>query len=343
MKRNPIAIAFLTLALALPALAAVPSAAPTAPKQDDESKYQYLKDAANAMVAVQVKAIGNARSAATLGVDRMGAGVVIDKDGLVLTIGYLILEADHVDIVTSEGRTVPAMVAAYDHATGFGLLRPLVPIDVKPIKLGTSSKIEPTFRMLVAGAGGAENLSVATVVSRRKFAGYWEYFLEDAIFTTPPRPDFGGAALIDRHGQLVGIGSLIVMDAETPGERLPGNMFIPIDHLKPILAELLATGRQKAGRRPGLGLNSMEEDGRIKVLRVSSDGPAEQAGIEPGDIILAFAGAKVQTLDDFYKRLWSSGAPGVEVTLKVLHGSDVKEVKIRSMDRMEHVRKRPTI
>jgi len=120
-------------------------------------------------------------------------------------------------------------------------------------------------------------------------------------------------------------------------------MFIPIDYLKPILSELLATGRQKAGRRPWLGLNSMEEDGRIKVLRVSSDGPAEQAGIEPGDIILAFAGAKVQTLDDFYKRLWSSGAPGVEVTLKVLHGSDVKEVKIRSMDRMEHIRKKPTI
>src|SRR5258705_4908151 len=131
MKRNPFAIALVSLALALPTIAAVSSAAPTTPKQDDESKYQYLKDAANAMVAVQVKAIGNARSAATLGVDRIGAGVVIDKDGLVLTIGYLILQADHVDILTTEGRTVPAMVAAYDHATGFGLLRPLVPIDVK--------------------------------------------------------------------------------------------------------------------------------------------------------------------------------------------------------------------
>ena len=339
---SSIAVALLAVTLALPVLAAVPSAAPTAPK-DEEAKYQFLKDAANAVVGVQVKALANARSAQTLGVDRMGSGVVIEKDGLVVTIGYLILEAEQVDIVTNEGRTVPASVVAYDHATGFGLLRPLVPIDVKPIKLGTSSRVETTFRMLVAGAGGAENLSVATVVSRRKFAGYWEYFLEDAIFTAPPRPDFGGAALIDRHGELVGVGSLFVMDAETPGERSPGNMFIPIDHLKPILAEMVATGRQKAGKRPWLGLNSMEEDGRIKVLRVSSDGPAELAGIVPGDIILALSGKNVQSLDEFYKRLWSAGAPGVEVTLKVLHGSDVKDVKIRSMDRMEHIRKKPTI
>jgi len=343
MKRNSVAVALLSLALALPTIAAVPSAAPAPPKQDEEAKYQYLKDAANAVVGIQVKALANARSAATLGVDRAGSGVVIDKDGLVLTIGYLILEADQVDVVTSEGRAVPAMVAAYDHATGFGLLRPLVPIEVKPIKLGTSGRVEPTFRMLVAGAGGAESLSVATVVSRRKFAGYWEYFLEDAIFTSPPRPDFGGAALIDRHGELVGIGSLFVMDAETPGERLPGNMFIPIDHLKPVLSELLATGKQKGARRPWLGINSMEEDGRIKVLRVTQESPAELAGIEAGDIILSLSGSHVKTLDDFYKRLWSAGAPGVEVTLKVLHGSDVKDVKVRSMDRMEHIRKKPTI
>ena len=345
MKRNPVtamAGVLMMAALALPALGAAPSAAPSAPR-DEDSKYQHLKDAANAAVGVKVTALANARSAATLGVDRMGNGVVIEKDGLVLTIGYLILEADQVDIVTNQGRTVPATVAAYDHATGFGLLRPLMPLEVKPIKLGTSGRVEEQHRMLVAGLGGEENLSVATVVSRRKFTGYWEYLLDSAIFTSPPRADFGGAALIDRHGELVGIGSLFVMDAQTPGERLPGNMFVPIDLLKPILAEMLSTGRQKAGKRPWLGLSSVEEDGRIKVLRVSSDSPADKAGIVPGDIILALSGASVQSLDDFYKRLWSAGAPGVEVILKVLKGTEVHDVRIRSMDRMEHVRKKPTI
>ena len=329
-------------ALALPAFGAAPPAAPATPR-DDDAKYQFLKDAANAVVGVKVTAIANARSAATLGVDRLGNGVVIDRNGLVLTIGYLILEADQVDVITSSGHTVPATVAAYDHATGFGLLRPLMPLEIKPIKLGNSEKVETQHRMLIAGVGGAENLSVATVVSRRRFTGYWEYLLDSAIFTTPPRQDFGGAALIDRHGELVGIGSLFVMDAQTPGERLPGNMFIPIELLKPILAEMVSTGRQKGGRRPWLGISSIEEDGRIKVLRVSGDSPAEKAGIVAGDIILALSGEAVQSLDDFYRRLWAKGAPGVEVTLKVLKGTDVREIRVRSIDRMEHIRKRPTI
>ena len=343
MKRKSVRgfLAVLTAALLLPAAAAVPPTSPTAPK-DEEAKYQYLRDAANAVVGIKVKALANARSAATLGTERFGSGAVIDN-GLVLTIGYLVLEADQVEVLTAKGRVVPAVVAAYDHATGFGIVRPLVPVEVKPIKLGNSGRVEAQHRMLVAGAGGEESLSVATVVSRRRFAGYWEYLLDSAIFTSPPRPDFGGAALIDRHGELVGIGSLVVMDAETPGERLPGNMFVPIDLLKPILGEMVATGRQKAGVRPWIGLNSVEEDGRVKVLRVTKEGPADIAGIEAGDIILALSGEKVEKLDDFYRRLWATGSPGVEVTLKVLKGTEVKDVRIRSIDRFDHIRKKPTI
>jgi S1-C subfamily serine protease len=325
----------------LPAAAAVPASPPTAPK-DEEAKYQYLRDAANAVVGIKVKALDNAPSAATLGTERFGSGAVIES-GLVLTIGYLVLEADQVEVLTAQGRVVPAVVAAYDHATGFGIVRPLAPLEVKPIKLGNSGRVEAQHRMLVAGAGGEDSLSVATVVSRRRFAGYWEYLLDSAIFTSPPRPDFGGAALIDRHGELVGIGSLFVMDAETPGERLPGNMFVPVDLLKPILAEMVATGRQKAGVRPWIGVNSMEEDGRLKVLRVTKEGPAEAAGLEAGDIILALSGEKVEKLDDFYRRLWAAGRPGVEVTLKVLKGTEVKELRVRSIDRLDHIRKKPTI
>jgi S1-C subfamily serine protease len=234
-------------------------------------------------------------------------------------------------------------VAAYDHATGFGLLRPFVPLEVKPISLGASAKVDALDRLLVAAGGGEDSLTVATVVSRRQFAGYWEYLIEGAIFTSPPRPDFGGAALINREGELVGIGSLFVMDAMNPGERLPGNMFVPIDLLKPVLEEMIATGRQKGGVRPWLGLSSLEEDGRLKVLRVSVDSPAERAGIAPGDIILGLAGEKVERLSDFYTRLWAAGAPGVEVTLKVLKGSEVRDVKVRSIDRFEAIKKKPSI
>jgi S1-C subfamily serine protease len=326
-----------------PAFAAAPPAAPpSAQPRVDSDPYRQLSEAAAAVVALKVKAIGNARSSETLGAERTGSGVLIAPHGLVLTIGYLILEADQVEMTTSRGRTIPAVVVAYDHATGFGLLRPLAPLDVKAVALGSSAQVEALDRLLVA-AGGEDALSVATVVSRRAFAGYWEYLIEDAIFTSPPRADFGGAALINRDGELVGIGSLFVMDALTPGERLPGNMFVPVDLLKPVLDEMVATGRQKGGARPWLGVSSRELDGRLHVMRVSADSPAEKAGLAPGDIILQLSGQKVDSLPAFYQRLWSSGAPGVEVTLTVLKGTDVQDVKIRTIDRFDVIRRKPGI
>src|SRR5258707_2406146 len=110
-------------------------------------------------------------------------------------------------------------------------------------------------RMVIAAGGGEDSVSVATVVSRREFAGYWEYLIDGAIFTSPPRMDHSGAALINKEGELVGIGSLFVMDAMTPGERLPGNMFVPIDLLKPVLDEMVRTGAQHGSIRPWIGVN----------------------------------------------------------------------------------------
>jgi S1-C subfamily serine protease len=335
-------IALAACALAIEARAAASTAA-SAVENKTDAAFQQLMDAANAVVMVKARALPNARSIPYLGEERTGSGVLIAPSGLVLTIGYLILEADTVDVVTRKGRTVPAMVTAYDHATGFGLLRPIGPLDEKPIALGSSGAVAELERLMIATGDGEESVSVATVVSRRPFAGYWEYLIDNAIFTSPPRADHSGAALINRDGELVGIGSLFVMDAMTPGKRLPGNMFVPIDLLKPVLEEMIATGRQKAGIRPWLGMSSLEEDGRIKVLRVSEEGPAEQAGIEAGDIILAMGGKKVDRLDEFYRRLWASGAPGIDVKLRVLHGVEIREVTVHSIDRLDFIRRKPSI
>lgn len=337
-------------ALALPAtgaLAAVPRESAAAPEKpafgkEDDASYRRLREAAEAVVAVRTKALGDARSRATLGAERTGSGIVIAPSGLVLTIGYLILEADLVEVSDASGRSLPASVVAYDHATGFGLLRAIGPLSPKPVKLGTSGSVEQLDRVLVA-TGGEGGMSVATVVSRRPFAGYWEYLIDGAIFTSPARTDHSGAALIDKNGELVGIGSLLVMDAMTPGERLPGNMFVPIDLLKPVLAEMVATGRQKAGRRPWIGVNSVEDDGRLKVLRVTADGPADTAGLRPGDIILSVGGEKIRDLGDFYRKLWAAGEPGVEIALTVLQGTDLRQLHIRSIDRLDFLRRKPTI
>ena len=306
--------------------------------------YQALVNAANAVVGVKVKALPNARSNETLGEERTGSGILIRDDGLVLTIGYLIMEADQVEVMDAAGTTVPAAVVAYDHATGFGLLKPLGKLAVKPIRLGTSGPVSQMDRLMIVTGGGEQTISIATVVSKRQFAGYWEYLIPDAIFTAPPRLDHSGAALINKDGELVGVGSLFVMDALTPGEKLPGNMFVPVDLLKPVLDELVRTGGQQAGRRPWLGVNSLEENGRVTVMHVNEESPADKAGVAAGDIILSVDGEAVESLEKFYGKLWRPGAkPGNEVHLTLLHGVSLKEVTVRSIDRGEFMRQKPGI
>ena len=235
--------------LACLALAASPSQArvltstsETIASPAEEAAYQLLVDAANAVVGVKVKALPNARSNESLGAERLGSGVLIGNDGLVLTIGYLVTEADQVEVTDSDGATIPAVVVAYDHATGFGLVRPMTRLAPKPIRLGTSAPVTQLDRLMIVTGRSEQTISLATVVARRQFAGYGEYLIDGAIFTAPPRLDHSGAALINKDGELVGVGSLFVMDALTPGERFPGNMFVPIDLLKPVLDEMVRTG-----------------------------------------------------------------------------------------------------
>jgi S1-C subfamily serine protease len=310
----------------------------------DDAGYQALIEAANAVVGVKVKALANARSNETLGAERNGSGVLIGNDGLVLTIGYLIMEADQVEVTGSDGSTVPASVIAYDHATGFGLVRPLTRLAPKPIRIGTSGPVTQLDRLMIVTGGEEQTISIATVVSRRQFAGYWEYLIDGAIFTSPPRLDHSGAALINKDGELVGVGSLFVMDALTPGERLPGNMFVPVDLLTPALEEMVRSGAQQASRRPWLGVNSLEEDGRVKVVQVNEESPADVAGITPGDIILQVNGEAVESLEKFYAKLWDRNAkPGAQVRLTVLHGVSLREVIVQSIDRQEFMRRKPSI
>lgn len=285
----------------------------------------------------------DARTAGSLGTEREGHGVVIDSDGLVLTIGYLILEAESVTLTTNSGRTVPARIVAYDHASGFGLVRALQDLELRPLPLADSAEPEIGQRMMVAGSGGERFAIVAQISSRRTFAGYWEYLLEDAIFTEPPHPLFGGAALIDPAGHLVGIGSLFVNDAPGPEQFGPGNMFVPVNALKPILAELIENGRSSAPRRPWLGLYPAETGQGLLVSRVAPDGPAAIAGMLPGSLILGVNGAPAKGLEDFYRRVWAVGGPGDVLRLTLIDpAGEPGEVAITAGDRYDWLRLKPS-
>ena len=299
-------------------------------------------DALEGVVQITAHVPQDARTASTLGTERQGTGVVIDDSGLILTIGYLILEAIEIEVQGTAPDPVPARVVGYDHETGFGLVRAEHALDLTPIPLGVSADVRPTQPLMVLSNVGELDATGVYVVDRRDFAGYWEYLLEDAIFTAPPHAEFGGAALIDRDGRLIGIGSLLVNDAAVQDRPIPGNMFVPIDQLKPIMGDLLSRGRRADPGRPWLGVSLEEQHGRVFVTRVSPEGPAANAGIAPDDVILGIDGVEVHGLIEFYRALWGRGEAGVEVPLDVLQGMEVRRVAIKSGDRYRYLRLNPT-
>jgi serine protease Do len=296
----------------------------------------------SAIVKVHTRALPDARSAATLGTEREGTGVVIDKDGLILTIGYLVIEADEVNVVDARGRTLPAKVVGYDHVSGLALVRPIAPLDASPLPLGDSARLAESDPVLIVNHGGRGEVTLAYVVSRRPFTGDWEYLLDKAIFTSPPTLDWSGAALIGKDGSLLGVGSLILRDATEADPHLPGNMFVPVDLLKPILPDLLKSGRRAGPARPWLGVAADEVQGRLLVTRVSPEGPADVAGVRPGDIILGVGSDAVHSQAEFYRKVWGLGAAGSEIPLRVLQDSDVRVVKVRSIDRVDYFRQKPS-
>ncbi|WP_341906854.1 S1C family serine protease [Polaromonas sp. YR568] len=310
-----------------------------------QTTIEALAKASAAVVGVRVSVDESARSSETLGQRRTGSGVVIGADGLVLTIGYLMLEAEKIEIITQDNKAVPARAVAYDLATGFGLVRPLLPLPpgsaVTPVKLGNSKDLqagEPLMAVTGPQADDDGDVSMTRLISRRAFSGSWEYHIDTALFTSPPVAASGGnhsgAPLFNQKGELVGIGSLLVADATGGNRRLPGNMFVPVDLLSPILAELQKTGSSVKSHRPWLGLTSSEQNGRVQIVRVSKGSPAETAGLQTGDVVLAVDDAKVTSLETFYKKLWDRSAPDAEIRLTVLQGADIKTMVIRAQDRM---------
>jgi len=302
---------------------------------------QDPKEILKAIVKIRAVIPKDAHSAGTLGTEREGNGVVIDSKGHILTIGYLIVEAETIEVTGPEDKPLKATFIGYDHNTGFGLLRTEKPFEVVPMKLGQSSEVKEGEPVLVAGFGGTDSVQVARVISRKEFTGYWEYLLEDAIFTAPAYSNFGGAALVDRDGKLLGIGSLFTQIMIPGLASIPCNVFVPIDLLNPILNDLKTTGRSGKAPRPWLGINAEEAHGRVFITRITPGGPAEKAGLKPGDLILTVNKNAVGGLADFYRKVWALGNAGVDVSLGILQGIEIRDIKMRSADRYQFLRLKP--
>ena len=306
---------------------------PAAAQPKEEDVDFDLDRALSSVLSLRTEIPEDAFTASILGTERDGNGVVIDDNGLILTIGYLITEAESVWLVTGDGTAVSGHVVAYDQTTGFGLVQPLGRLGVPALEIGTSRDARIGDRAIVAGWGGRRHALNVEVSSKREFAGYWEYVLDEAIFTAPPHPHWGGAALIGPGGRLMGVGSLLVQDAEEGEVTGQGNMFVPIDLLEPILDDLLSLGRVDTPPRPWLGMYTTEAEGHLVVAGLARDAPAHQADIRVGDIVLEVADVPVQDLVDMFRRIWALGPAGTVIPLTVSRGDQEVKMQVHSADR----------
>jgi S1-C subfamily serine protease len=297
-----------------------------------------LKSALDAVVMLRADIPEESFTASILGTERAGSGVVIDEGGLVLTIGYLITEAETVWLTHNNGATVAGHPLVYDFATGFGLVQPLGRLPAQPLARGSAADIAVDDDVFVIGHGGRAHALKARVIARREFAGYWEYMLDEALFTAPPHPEWSGAALVDDSGRLVGIGSLLVQEA-VGDETVQGNMFVPIDLLPPLLADVMKIGRSSRPPHPWLGMYTTEISDHVVVHGLAKNAPADDAGVRLGDIVADVGGEKVTGLADLYRKIWRRGAPGTSIPLTLLRDGSVVRAQVRSADRNDYLRK----
>ena len=297
-----------------------------------------LAQVLDAVVLLRAEIPDDAFTSSILGTERVGYGAVIRENGLVLTIGYLITEAENIWLTTNAGVVVAGHALAYDQASGFGLVQALGDLRAPVLARGSAAAVAAGDPVFVIGHGGRSHALKAKVFAKREFAGYWEYLIEDALFTVPAHPQWGGAALVDKGGRLVGIGSLLLQ--ETVGEQADqGNMFVPIDLVEPILEDMIVRGRAARAPRPWLGMYAQEEEGRLTVGGLAPGSPAELAGVKAGDLVLGVAGKRTAGLADFLREVWGLGAPGVEVPLMLARQGDVLRLSVRSADRNDFLKK----
>lgn len=307
--------------------------------QPDTDDVRFDLDAAlDAVVNVRAEIPEDAFTASILGTERVGNGVVIREDGIILTIGYLITEAETIWLTTNDGNVVSGHPLAYDQATGFGLIQPLGQLGAPMLEFGDAKSCQPGEDVLFLGQGGRQHALKAKLIDKREFAGYWEYVLDEALFIAPAHPQWGGAALLDHDGRLLGIGSLLVQEA-VDGQTVQGNMIVPIDLLKPILETMLTTGRAGTPPRPWLGMYTTESGKDLVVGGVADQGPAAKSGIKQGDLILEVAGKRISSLAQLFRTAWEAGPAGATIPLTVAREGDVLRFEVQSADRNDFLKK----
>ncbi len=314
---------------------------PSSLRPNPENLEFDLNKAINSVVKIKARISTAAFTAEILGTERIGSGVLINDQGLILTVGYLLTEADSIWVTTNFNQSIQAHVVAYDQATGLGLLQTLGPIDIEGSGLAAGNLPSPSDRIYFSSYGGIEHALQANIIRIDEFAGYWEYVLDKAIYTSPPHPQWGGAAIFNGQGHIIGIGSLFLQEIYE-GQDQQGNLVIPTHLLAPIMQDLLECGRSLAPARPWLGVYTIESEGKLLVSSLARHGPGEIAGVLKGDQIIGIGEVNASGLANFFRTVWSLGSAGVSVPLRILRKGNHLDLVINSIDRNEFLIKPQT-
>jgi len=310
-----------------------------AQEKTEANRQASISTILRAVVGIHTKIPKDALSAKTLGTEREGSGVLIDSSGLILTVGYLVLEANKIEIVRPGGKKIPAKLIGYDSDSGLSLIKATQSLKLKPVNIGNSKKLKPGSRVMIVSHAGMPPVSASQVVSRRSYAGYWEYVVDDAIYISPPHDNYVGAVLFGEGGEVQGIGSMFVNDAIAPNVQLPGNMFVPVNAFKNVMLDLMNRGRPSGPERPWIGVHINEVEGKVRVVRIAKNGPAESAGIKPGDVIVGVGGKPVKSMEALFRQVWSRGDAGVNIPLDIVTEAKgdlrVRRVDVKSQSRYE--------
>lgn len=300
-----------------------------------------LDSAINSVVKVRTSIPAAAFTADVLGTERIGSGVLINNSGLILTVGYLVTEAETVWLTTNLNQSIPGHVVAYDQSSGLGLIQALGSLDIDASELDSSDLVTVNDDIFFISYGGIEH-SLCSKISRiDEFAGYWEYLLEAAIYTSPPHPQWGGAAVFNKKGHIIGIGSLFLQEI-FEGQNLQGNLAIPTSILKSIMGDMLEFGRSSAPARPWLGMYAVESEKTLTVNSLARYGPAELAGVLQGDKVVGVGEESVSTLANFFRSVWTLGAAGVSVPININRNGNQLQLVINSIDRNDFLLKPQT-
>lgn len=272
-------------------------------------------------------------SARLLGTERMGSGAIIDAEGHILTVGYVVMGARTIEVTLPDQQQFPATLVCQDFESGIAILQTPAR-DLPTVPLGHSSSLKEGDKVIIVAATDQTQrmASPGFISALRPFEAYWEYMLDQAILTTAMNPGFGGGPLLDSLGQMIGVLSLNLNSTKEM------TLAIPIDLFHRVKEGVFTFGSITDRRpRPWVGMYSEPVEGGVAVIGLIPNGPASRAGMEVKDVILEVNNAEATGRRELYELMWRNRA-GDELTFTVQRGEEVLDIRVTSMDRAEFYR-----